>query len=63
MPVFYHRKVSREVRKETKAAKEEWTGEWCKNKEKGMMSGNSKETYNTLMVLTETQQHNAVSNH
>ena len=63
MPVFYHRKVSREVRKETKAAKEEWTEEWCKNKEKGMMSGNSKETYNTLMVLTETQQHNAVSNH
>ena len=27
-----------------KAAKEEWTDEQCKNIEKGMMSGNSKES-------------------
>ena len=40
-----------------KAAKEEWTEEQCKNKEKRMMSGNSKETYNIVKALTKTQQH------
>ena len=40
-----------------KAAKEEWTEEQRKNIEKGMMSGNSKEAYNTLKALTKTQQH------
>ena len=39
------------------AAKEEWTEERCKNIEKGMMSGNSKEAHNTLKALTKTQQH------
>ena len=33
----------REVRKKTKAAKEVWTEEQCKNIEKEMISGNSKE--------------------
>ena len=32
-------------------------GEQGKNTEKGMMSGNSKEMYNTLSALTKTQQH------
>ena len=40
-----------------KAAKEEWIEEQCKNIKKGMMSGNSKEAYNTLKALTKTQQH------
>ena len=31
--------------------------EQCKNIEKGMMSGNSKEAHNTLKALTKTQQH------
>ena len=51
-----YRKVNREVRKKMKAAKEEWTEEQSKNIEKGM-SENSKEAYNTLKVLTKTQQH------
>ena len=45
--------MNREVRKKMKAAKDEWIVERCK---KEMMSGNSKETYNTLKALTETQQ-------
>ena len=40
-----------------KTAKEEWTEEQRKNIEKGMMSGNSKEAYNTLKALTKIQQH------
>ena len=40
-----------------KAAKEEWIEEQCKNIEKGMVLGNSKEAYNTLKALTKTQQH------
>ena len=40
-----------------KAAKEEWIEEQCKNIEKGMMSGNRKEAYNTLKALTKTHQH------
>ena len=40
-----------------KGANEEWTEEQCKNLEKKMMSGNSKEAYKTLMALTKTQQH------
>ena len=39
-----------------KAAKEEWIEKQCKNTEKGMMSGNSKEAYSTLKALTKTQQ-------
>ena len=39
-----------------KAAKEKWTEEQCKNIEKGMMSENSKEAYNTLKALTKTIQ-------
>ena len=50
-----YRKVNREVRKKMKASKEEWTDEHCKNI-KGIMSGNSKEAYNTLKILTKTQQ-------
>ena len=40
-----------------KAAKEKGTEEQCKNIEKRMMSGNSKEAYNTLKAVTKTQQH------
>ena len=36
------------------AAKEEWIEEQCQNTEKGMMSGNSKEAYNTLKALPKT---------
>ena len=43
-----YRKVNREIRKEVKAAKEVRTEEQCRNIEKGMMSGNGKEAYNTL---------------
>ena len=49
--------MNREVRKKMKAAKEEWIKEQVKNIEKGMMSGNGKEAYNTLKALTKTQQH------
>ena len=35
---------------------EESTEERCKNTEKGMMLGNSKEAYNSLKALTKTQQ-------
>ena len=48
--------MNREVRKKMTAAKEEWTEERCKNAEKEMVSGNSKEAYNTPMALTKTQQ-------
>ena len=51
-----YRKVNTEVRKKMKAAKEERIEERSKNIEKGMMSGNSKEAYNTLKTLTKTQQ-------
>ena len=34
-----YRKVSREVRKMMKSAKEEWIEEQCKNIDKGMMAG------------------------
>ena len=51
------RKVNKEVRKKMKAAKEEWIEEQCRYIEKGMMSGNNKEAYNTLKALTKTQQH------
>ena len=50
--------MNREVRKKMKAAKEDWTKEQCKNIEKGVMSEHSKEAYNTLKVLTKTQQQN-----
>ena len=40
-----------------KAAKEEWMAEQCKNIEKGTMSGNSKEVYNTPEALAKTQEH------
>ena len=46
--------MNREVRKKTKATKEEWVEEQCKNIEKGIMSGNSKEAYNTLKTAVET---------
>ena len=49
--------MNREVRKKMKAAKDEWTEEQCKNIEKGIMSRNSKEAYNTLKALTKTQQY------
>ena len=52
-----YRKVNREVRKKMKAAKEEWTGEQCKNIEKEMMSRNSNKAYNTLKAITKTRQH------
>ena len=38
-----------------KTAKEEWIEEQRKNTEKEMMSGNSKEAYNTLKAFTKTQ--------
>ena len=40
-----------------KAAKEEWIAEQRKNLEKGMLSGDNKEVYNTLKALTKAQQH------
>ena len=46
--------MNREVRKKMKAAKEEWIEEQCKNIEKGMVLGNSKEAYNTLKALNKT---------
>ena len=52
--------MKRDVRKEMKAAKEEWIEEQCKNienTEKGTTSENSKEAYNTLKALTNMQQH------
>ena len=50
-------KVNREVRKKTKAAKEEWAEKLCKHMKKRIMSGSSKEAYNTLKALTKAQQH------
>ena len=49
-----YRKVNRELRKKMKAAKEEWIEMQRKNIRNGMMSGNSKEAYNTLKALTKT---------
>ena len=46
--------MNSEVKKKMKAAKEGWTEEQCKNIEKGMMSKNSQDVYNTLKVLTKT---------
>ena len=43
-----------------KAAKEKKTEEQCKNTEKGMMSENSKEAYNTIKALTKTQQRKSI---
>ena len=48
--------MNSEVRKKMKAAKEKWIREQCKNIEKGMMSGNSKEACNVLKAFTKTQQ-------
>ena len=56
-----YRKENREVRKKTKAAKEEWIEEQCKNIEKGVMSGNSKEVYKSIKGLIKIQQR--VSSH
>ena len=52
-----YRKENREVRKKTKAAKEEWIEEQCKNIEKGMISGNSEEAYNTPVSYTHLRAH------
>ena len=49
-----YRKVNREVRKKMKAASQGWTEEQCKNIQKEMMSGNSKEVYNNLEALAKT---------
>ena len=53
--------MNREVRKEMKARKKERTEEHCKNIQKGMVSRNSKEAYNTLKVLTKAQQHKSAA--
>ena len=53
--------MNREVRKKMNAARNKWIEEQCKIIEKGMMSENSKEAYNTLEALMKTQQH--VSSH
>ena len=47
--------MNRAVRNKTKAAIEEWIEEQCKNIEKVMMPGNSKEAYHTLKAVTKTQ--------
>ena len=52
-----YRKVNKVAKKKMTAAKEEWPEEQGKNTEKGMMSRNSKEAYNTLKALTKTQQY------
>ena len=49
--------MNREVGKKMKATKEEWVEKQCKNIEKGMTSGNSKEAYNRLKALTKSQRH------
>ena len=49
--------MNREVGDKMKAGKEQCTGENCKNIEKGTISGNSKEAYNTLKALRKTQQY------
>ena len=49
--------MNKVAKKKMTAAKEEWPEEQGKNTEKGMMSRNSKEAYNTLKALTKTQQH------
>ena len=38
------------------AGKEKWTEEQCKNKEKELTAGHSKEAYSSLKALTKTQQ-------
>ena len=48
--------MNREIKKKMKAAKEDWIEERCKNIEKGMMSGNSKEAYNIPKALIKIQQ-------
>ena len=45
-----NRKVNREVRKKMKAANEEKIEEQCRNIEKGMMSGNSKEACGNILT-------------
>ena len=40
-----------------KATKEEWIEDQCKSTERGMISENSIEAFDTLKVLTKTQQH------
>ena len=40
-----------------KARKKERTEEHCKNIQKGMMSGNSKEANNTIKAIVKTSQH------
>ena len=45
-----------------KETKKEWIQEQCKNREKGMMSGNSREAYNNLKALMKTQQHKSAVN-
>ena len=56
LKLLEYRKVNREDGKKMNAAKEEWTEEQCKNIEKGMMSGNSKEAYNIPKALIKIQQ-------
>ena len=41
----------------TKQKHQAWIEEQCKNMEKGMMSGCSKEGCNTIKAVTKTQQH------
>ena len=48
--------MNKDVRKNVKAPKEGWIEEHRKNMKKRMMSGNSKEAYNSLKALTKTQQ-------
>ena len=40
-----------------KATKEEWIEDQCKSTERGMISEDSIEAFDTLKVLTKTQQH------
>ena len=47
--------MNKDVRKNVKAPKEGWIEEHRKNMKKRMMSGNSKEAYNSLKALTKTQ--------
>ena len=49
--------MNRDVKEKMKAAKEELTEKQCKNREQGIMLGNSKEAYNTLKALTKTRQY------
>lgn len=51
-----YRLVNKQIRKRMKKAKEDWIEDQCCNVEEGLANGNSKKAYETLRILTKTQQ-------